>query len=193
MRLMLIPCFMALVFVLGCGKSSEEKNAETSSSTTIKKEAETKQEATKTAILTEGNTKPAVEPKDEKAKTETRDSKSKIDSKVTVSKNEVPDGFPLSLMPNSKILQASKQTKTDGPPTYQVSTEIVADPKAVADFYEKALTDKGLKVERSESTSDEGSQAMLSANTDQEECLIMILKEAKDQNTSAIIQWRVKK
>lgn len=168
-----------LLLVVGCGKSDEK--------TTVK---------TPDGSVTVEGEKMTVQTDKGKTTIETGKGTTRIQSKegtVTLGENTIPDGFPLSLMRGAKVEHGTHMTPPDGREIFQVGAKIPAATKEVADFYEKALKDKGLKVSRTEQTNDETQMVMLVGESETVEASVMVAKEAKADQPTATITWSVRK
>jgi hypothetical protein len=86
---------------------------------------------------------------------------------VTVQSTEakLPDGFPLKVHSGGKVTSGSVM-KSNGKQVFTVEIAFDKDPTAVADYYEKAMTDLGLKIDRMDSESNGEVTIMLSGESD---------------------------
>jgi hypothetical protein len=168
-----------LLFVGGCRKSAEKTTTKTPGGT----------------VEVEGD-KVTVQTKDGKATMESDKGSTKIQTKdgtMTMSENKVPEGFPLPIMKGAKVEQGLHMTPADGQEFFQVGIKLAAPPKDIAEFYEKALKDKGLDVSRSETTTGDGVMIMLTGKSDAADGSVMVMKDSKAEKATATISWSPKK
>ena len=74
---------------------------------------------------------------------------------------KVPEGFPLPVIDDAKIITAATSNQKKKGTMYHVSLMVKKEAKAVGDFYESALKKEGLKVKRTEHKMAEASMVML--------------------------------
>jgi len=115
------------------------------------------------------------------------------DGTMTFGGGEVPEGFPLSLMPQSQVEHSAHMTQPDGSEVFQVTSTVAGEVKAVADYYEKALKEKGVAVTRTDQSYDGSKSVMLLGESDDAEVNALVLKESGETQTSATITWNVRK
>jgi hypothetical protein len=168
-----------LLLVVGCGKSDEKKTVKTpGGSVTVEGDKVTVQtDKGKATIESKGGT------------TEIRTN----EGTMTVGEGKVPDGFPLPVMRGAKVENSAHMAPPDGKEVFTLNAKIPAAFKDVADFYEKALKDKGLKVSRTEQASDDSQMVMLIGESETADGSVMVSKEAKADQPTAVISWSLKK
>ncbi|MBI5509897.1 MAG: hypothetical protein HY903_14165 [Deltaproteobacteria bacterium] len=115
----------------------------------------------------------------------------KIESKDGIAEfgtGKIPEGFPLPVIEGATVASGThnKTPKGDG---YTLMLSVAKDPVAVADFYEKALKGKGLKVERVQNPMMAG-MVVLNGKKDKLSASCTAMREAPDKPTSVIIGWQ---
>ncbi len=176
MRTLLV---VGLLVAGGCRKSEEKTTVKTPEGT----------------VHVEGD-KVTVQTDQGRATIETKKDVTRIQTNegtVTIGENKVPDGFPLPVMRGARIEQGSHMAPADGRETFQLTIRVPGPARPVAEFYEKALKDKGLKVTRTEQTNDEIQMVMLAGESGAVEAMAVVQKEAKAADTTAMISWNVRK
>ena len=112
-------------------------------------------------------------------------------STTTVSSDtggKLPEGFPLPLLPGSKVTSSSRMT-TDGKLAFIVELTFKGEATAAADFYEKAI--KGLggaDISRTESETDGETSIFLMAETEKQSGWITIETD-KEKNGIVSFIW----
>lgn len=180
MRILLV---IALLLVGGCRKSADKAAVDTPEGT----------------VQVDGD-KVTVRTKDGQSSIETSGGKTVIKSAgegkegtVVVGENKAPEGFPLPVMSGARIEHSTHIAKADSPEVYQLSMKIAAPIAAVTEFYAKAFKDKGLKVEQSQTTGEESSQAIVAGEGTKIEASVVVVKEAKAKETTVAIYWSIRK
>jgi predicted small lipoprotein YifL len=110
---------------------------------------------------------------------------------VTIKSNEdgkLPTGFPLPLYKGGKVLSSSTMTTNDKK-GYTVEMEFDADPKTVADFYEKAMKDRGIELTRMDSEQDGEVNIALTGASDKESVFGTISRLKDAQKTTFTVMW----
>ncbi|MGB9625884.1 MAG: hypothetical protein ACPMAQ_13590 [Phycisphaerae bacterium] len=190
MRIVLV---FLLVFACGCRKASEK--AESS-------DAKVEVRGDKVAVQTpdgravvEKNGDTTVIRATEKGKETTitaRGDTTRVqtgDGTLTMGEKKVPEGFPLAVMPGVTVERGAHMTQANSPEVYQLSIRTDAAPAQVADFYEKAFKDKGLKVQRTETRGDGTTQAVVAGESDKVEATCVAVKDARTGRSEATIYW----
>jgi len=194
MRFLLV---LLLVVAFGCDRASE-KAAEIASGGKVKIDGDkvTIQTEDGTATIDRKGDKTVVVTEDGKKATITSDGDvAQIKTKegtFTTGKNEVPKGFPLKVLPGSKVVHAAHSKPASGDETFQVMTSSPAAVAKVGAFYEKALKDKGLEVKRSEMKLPQGQQWVLHGKADKIEAMVMVARQKGKNETTATVVWRAK-
>ena len=102
---------------------------------------------------------------------------------------KLPEGFPLPLFAGAKVVTSSSSTEGKVP-TFHLVAEVDAGPKAVADFYAKALDEKGFKkVQRTEHQMGAGAMATLAAKQKGLDVAVTVLKQEDQGKTMLTIAW----
>jgi predicted small lipoprotein YifL len=110
---------------------------------------------------------------------------------LTIKSNEdgkLPTGFPLPLYKGGKVLSSSTMTTNDKK-GYTVEMEFDADPKTVADFYEKAMKDRGIELTRMDSEQDGEVNIALTGASDKESVFGTISRLKDAQKTTFTVMW----
>ncbi len=152
------------------GRAVVEKNGET---TVIR----TTEEGKETTITAKGDT----------TRVQTND------GTFTMGEKKVPEGFPLAVMPGVTVERGAHITQANSPEVYQLSIRTDASPAQIADFYEKAFKEKGLKVNRTETRGDETTQAVVAGESDKVEASCVAVRDAKAGRSEASIYWSAHK
>jgi hypothetical protein len=168
-----------LLMVIGCERSSSEQ-------TTID---------TPEGTITMEDGKVTVQTRQDTATIEASDGQARIqtgEGTMTFGGNKVPQGFPLEVMPGSKVEHSSHVTPAGRPGVFQVSLSVAAPVEQIADFYEKALRDKELSVTRSQQTVDGNTMVMLIGESPSADATAMILHDADAEQPTVMISWNAK-
>ena len=127
----------------------------------------------------------------------TRDEDGKVviegkDGRAVIGGTEIPENFPLPVMDGLKA-ETSMSGDQEGKQQFMVAFSTDLEVKAVADFYEKALKEKGLKVRRVQ-MSDKGKEAIMLAGEKKPktEAAVYIGRDAGKEKTKLSIQWTSK-
>jgi hypothetical protein len=72
------------------------------------------------------------------------------DGTATFGSKEIPKDFPLPVIDGAEVAGSASATKPDGEKSFQVTLRSEKSPGDIADYYQKALRDAGLKVRRQE-------------------------------------------
>ena len=109
--------------------------------------------------------------------------------KLTLSGQDgkLPEGFPLPLMKGAAVGSATKMSTNDKV-AYSVEITYTIPHKEVGDFYEQALKDLGIKVERTDVTSDDDVTIMLVGSSDKHEAWIMVNGQG-EKGGSVTVMW----
>jgi hypothetical protein len=168
-----------LLMVIGCERSSTDQ-------TTIE---------TPEGTITMEDGKVTVQTKEDKATIVASEGQARIqtdEGTMTFGGNKVPQGFPLAVMPGSKVEHSSHVTPAGRPEAYQVSLSVAAPVDQIADFYEKALRDKELSVTRSQQTVEGNTMVMLIGESQSADATAMILHDAGAEQPTVMISWNAK-
>lgn len=108
---------------------------------------------------------------------------------VTLSGQEgkLPEGFPLPLIKGATVGSGSKIT-TNNKVGFTAEITYTGTHKDTADFYEKALKDLGIKVERTDVTSDGETTVMLIGSSDKHDAWVM-LNGKGDKGGTIAVMW----
>lgn len=104
--------------------------------------------------------------------------KDKEGKELTIAGGEegkLPEGFPLPVYQGAKIAAATTMT-TDNKKSFAVELELTAEPKAVADYYEAQLKDRGMEVTRMDNSSKDGDNFFLMAENTTDSAMVTISK-----------------
>lgn len=115
------------------------------------------------------------------------------DGTVTVGRNSLPAGFPLPVAPGTEVKSSSHFNPPDKDEMFQITTEIAAPVDKIAEFYEKAMKDKGLEVSRLEQKSDRETLIVLTGKSDKVEAMVSTTRESKAARTAVVVHWSQKK
>lgn len=176
MRILLVLMFLSVV---GCGRSEEKTTVKTRGGT-VKVEGE------KVTIQTDKG-KATIESKGNSTRIQTDE------GTISVGDSDVPDGFPLPVISGAKVEHGAHMTSPDGGEVFQLSIAVPTPVKQLAEFYEKAFRDKGLKVTRNEQTSDEAQMVMLFGESEKVQATVTVIQEAGADQPNATISWSLKK
>jgi hypothetical protein len=191
MRLMLA---LILIILAGCSK---EKEYTDSKGNKVKVGGDTMTIQTKDGKATfkkEGGSV-VIESKDGKQTFTQKDGVQKLETKdgtMSYGEQKVPDGFPLSVMPGSKVESSAHVKPAGQPEVFNLMCKNPAPLEKVAEFYEKAIKDKGLEIKKTEIKSDDGAQVMINGTSEAIEAMVMVMKPAKEKQTTAMVTWNIK-
>jgi len=170
---------LAMLMITGCRKSDEAVVVRTSDGT----------------VAVEGE-KINIRTKDGTATIESNEGTMRIqtnDGTMTIGGSDIPAGFPIPVMPGSKVENSAHMTQPDGQEIFQLTCTASGEAKAVADFYEKAFKDNGVTVTRTEQSYDGNVNVMLYGESDTAEATAMVIKEPQEVQTTTTISWSVRK
>ncbi len=189
MRILLIVPLMLLV---GCSKESEKDSKTTIDTKKGKVTIERKDGGRTTVVQTEDGQKLTKSDKEGVTRIETKD------GTMTFNENKLPQGFPLAILPNSKVEAGHHMKPANQAEVFHAVTKSAEAPEKVAEFYEKALKDKQIKVEKSQMANDTMTQVMLIGKSEKPdgpkiEASVIVIREANKKETSAAITWSIKK
>lgn len=110
------------------------------------------------------------------------------------SATKVPDGFPLPVPAGVDVEGAAKSTMPGQGEVHQLTFKTTQSPEEVADFYEKALKEKGFKVQRQAMTSDGNKMASINGTAGKSQAAIvaMLEKDAEDNKTQVIVNFNAR-
>ncbi|CAI6084037.1 hypothetical protein [Cohnella sp. JJ-181] len=97
---------------------------------------------------------------------------------------ELPEGFPLSVSPGSKI-ESSMVTDAEEGKNYIVALTSDTSINELAEFYENALEEKGITPERTDLQEDEGdglNSVFLNGKSDSLNVTVQIVKNEQEKN-----------
>lgn len=103
---------------------------------------------------------------------------------------QLPDGFPLPLISGGSVGVASK-ISTNGTAGYSVELFYTGTHKETGDFYERAIKDHGITVERTEVTSNDETMIILIGNSNLYDVWLMVTGH-KEKGGSISIMWSEK-
>lgn len=101
---------------------------------------------------------------------------------MTITANEegkLPEGFPIPVFQGGKVT-ASATMNTDNKKSWTAEIEFEATAKAVGDYYEKMIKERGMKVTRSDSTDGGFTSVTLVAESDKESAFLTINQGEKE-------------
>lgn len=114
------------------------------------------------------------------------------DGTATFGTKKVPDGFPLPVMDGSKVESSAHMKPVGQPEIFNLMCKNPAPFEKVVEFYEKALKDKGLELSRTDIKNEGANQVMLRGKSEKTEASAIIMREAKDSQTTAMLNWSIK-
>lgn len=100
---------------------------------------------------------------------------------------KVPEGFPLPIMKGGKLNTSAEMT-SDGKKGWTAEMEFTAGPKEVADFYEQAVKERGMKVTRTDTNSEGSVDIVLMGESDTQTAFITVSKY-EDEATILTVMW----
>ncbi len=105
---------------------------------------------------------------------------------------KLPEGFPFQLYPGAKVNSSSRMT-ADGKASYVVEIGFKGEAAPVADFYEKAISEKGIEdMSRTESESNGTVDIFLTGDSETEGGFITITVDTKTEEGTASFIWGAK-
>lgn len=174
---------LLLLCVVGCDKAAEkvsEKAVETATGTKVDKSGEKVTVKTKEGTLTYQADDKSAEFKGP-------------EGSLKMAEGEVPKGFPLPVYKGAKVLQGVTHERPDEGKMYQVTLQTPDAVGKIADFYAKALKDKGIEAERRELKSDEMAMVALTSESDKLQVTVTATRQAKDDKATVSLAWHAKK
>ncbi|HUW84601.1 MAG TPA: hypothetical protein VMZ31_17605 [Phycisphaerae bacterium] len=114
------------------------------------------------------------------------------DGTLTIGRGEVPEGFPLPVMPGAQVVQSAHNKPESGGEMFQVTLTTKSKLADAATFYKKALEDKGLSVERQDMQMGEAAQTHLIGQSGQKRAMVMVGRAADADMTTVSIHWTAK-
>ena len=112
---------------------------------------------------------------------------------VTLGSGRIPEGFPLAVMPGAEVVGSAHMSPADGEEVFQLSLTAPDDVKSVADFYAKELKSKGLKVSRTDQTSDDTVMVILVGESERVQAGASVIREGAAGPTNVAISWSLRK
>lgn len=152
--LLILTAALGLVLLAGCGAKTV---AETATGVQVDQEGDTTTITTdegQTTYSADGNN---VTITNDKGETLT----------MTTEEGKVPDGFPLPVLPGSKVTTGMR-ADSNGKISYTVEFQMSGDIQEAAAVYEKELKDRGLTVSRTDVSDDTQVTVMLMADSEKE-------------------------
>jgi len=141
----------------------------------------------RTVVTTEDGEKTAVmNAEDNKIKITTED------GTLTLGEQKVPDDFPLPVIAHDKVMTSAHATKA-GKDTYSLMLQTKKAPGEVADFYQKALEGKGVKVKRMEHKMNDDVMINLGGEGDKVNAGVNVMRKGGEALTQVMIHWNPKK
>jgi hypothetical protein len=114
------------------------------------------------------------------------------DGTLAFGQNALPEGFPLAVMPGSKVEHSSHMKRPGRPEAFQVNLSTPGNVEQIAGFYEKALTEKNLSVSRTEQSANDTRMIMLIGESDAANGTVMIIQDPGDEGPKVMISWSMK-
>ena len=109
--------------------------------------------------------------------------------KMTVTDGkEIPKDFPLPIIDGGVVTTAAEM-KEDTGVMYNLGLETDKQPSEVADFYSKALSDKGLKVNRNDMKTDDGTAVILNAQDGATKVMVQAGRKGTDAKTIVVLHY----
>lgn len=105
---------------------------------------------------------------------------------------QAPDGFPLPIMPGTEITSSTHRTQPGAREVFHVSLRGDGQLDRISDFYQRALVEMGLKVDRTDNRTARSIQTLLSAVGDTEEATVVVARDGLDLHSTAMITWTSK-
>lgn len=105
---------------------------------------------------------------------------------IQSSEAKLPDGFPIKVQPGGKVTTGTSM-KADGKQSWIVEIAFDSDPKAVADYWEKAFADQGLKMSRTDSETDGEVTIILTGESEKQSTWTTLTWNKDDKGTVAIM------
>jgi len=105
---------------------------------------------------------------------------------TTGQEGKLPDGFPLPLIKGGKVGSATKIT-TNNKDGYSVELTYSGTHKEAADFYQKALKDLDIEVERTDVSAQDEVTIMLMGQSDKHDVWLMVNGKGEKGGTIAIM------
>jgi len=186
-----------LTVVCGCEKA-EEKAIEAASGGQVQVESDgdkmvIRTEEGEAVIDREGGKMVVTTPEGETATVTMGQDAARFEGKdgtLTIGSGEVPEGFPLPVMPGAQVVQSAHSKKPDGGgESFQVTLTTTSKLADAATFYKKALEDKGLSVERRDMQMAQAAQTHLMGKSGKTRAMVMIGRAADAEMTTVSIHW----
>jgi hypothetical protein len=194
---LLVGC---LTIVCGC-KKAEEKAIEAASGGQVQVQSDgdkmvIRTEEGEAVIDREGGKMVVTTPKGETTTVTMGQDAARFEGKdetLTIGSGDVPEGFPLPVMPGAQVVQSAHSKKPEGGgEMFQVTLTTKSKLADAATFYRKALEDKGLSVERQDMQMGQAAQTHLIGQSGQKRAMVMVGRAADAEITTVSIHWTTK-
>lgn len=130
--------------------------------------------------------------KGETATVDAQEGQMRIKSKDGVAEwgtGKLPEGFPLPMLDGAAIQTSTKNSSEKGDAFHVIATS-KDEPAAIADFYAKALKDKGFeKIDRSEHNMGGTSMVTLAARKKDQAAAVTVMREEGKDESMVTIAW----
>jgi hypothetical protein len=115
------------------------------------------------------------------------------DGTATFGSTEVPADFPLPVLDGAEVAATASTGKPDGGKSFHVSLKSARPPAEIADFYQAALRDSGMKVRRQEHKMAGTHMVMLSGSKGKKkqrtQASVHVSKPPNEEKANVMITW----